>query len=46
MSSSMYIVIGIVIALLLIIPSVRIVWQYEKGLVFRFGKLRGERSPG
>jgi regulator of protease activity HflC (stomatin/prohibitin superfamily) len=44
--STTYIIIGIVIALLLIIPSIRIVWQYEKGLVFRFGKLRGKRKPG
>jgi regulator of protease activity HflC (stomatin/prohibitin superfamily) len=44
--STTYIIIGIVIALLLIIPSIRIVWQYEKGLVFRFGKLRGKRNPG
>lgn len=46
MSLPTYIVIGIVVALLLIIPSVRVIWQYEKGLVFRFGKLRGERGPG
>jgi len=46
MSPTTYIVLGIVAALLLFIPSVRIVWQYEKGLVFRFGKLRGERGPG
>jgi len=44
--STTHIIIGIVIALLLIIPSIRILWQYEKGLVFRFGKLRGEREPG
>jgi regulator of protease activity HflC (stomatin/prohibitin superfamily) len=46
MSSSTNTVIGIVIALLLIIPSFRVLWQYERGLVFRFGKLRGERQPG
>ncbi len=46
MSPLTYPILGIVIALLFIIPSVRIVWQYEKGLVFRFGKLRGERDPG
>jgi len=44
--STTYIIIGIIIALLLIIPSIRIVWQYEKGLVFRFGKLHGKRKPG
>ncbi len=36
----------LVVALLLLIPAVKVVWQYEKGLVFRFGKLRGERQPG
>ena len=26
--------------------AVRIVWQYEQGVLFRFGRLRGTRSPG
>jgi regulator of protease activity HflC (stomatin/prohibitin superfamily) len=34
------------IILLLLIAAVRIVQQYEKGVVFRFGKLRNERGPG
>ncbi|HEY4723328.1 MAG TPA: SPFH domain-containing protein, partial [Anaerolineae bacterium] len=33
-------------ALLLIVPAVKIVWQYQRGVVFRFGKLRGERGSG
>jgi regulator of protease activity HflC (stomatin/prohibitin superfamily) len=33
----------IVVALAL---AVRIVWQYEQGVLFRFGRLRGTRSPG
>jgi len=40
------IILGVVTAIVLIVPSIRIIWQYEKGLVFRFGKLRGERRPG
>jgi regulator of protease activity HflC (stomatin/prohibitin superfamily) len=36
----------VIAALLLIVPSIRIVWQYERALVFRFGKLKGERDPG
>lgn len=32
--------------LLLLVASLRVVWQYERGVVFRFGKLRGERGPG
>jgi regulator of protease activity HflC (stomatin/prohibitin superfamily) len=40
------IILGAVIALLIIVPAVKIVWQYERGVVFRFGSLRGERGPG
>jgi regulator of protease activity HflC (stomatin/prohibitin superfamily) len=37
----------IVVVVLVLLPAAfRVVWQYEKGLVFRFGKLRGERNPG
>ncbi len=39
-------IIAIVIALAIIIPAIKIVWQYERGVVFRFGKFRSERSPG
>jgi regulator of protease activity HflC (stomatin/prohibitin superfamily) len=46
MSQSWIIVLGIAAALLILVPAVRIIWQYERGLVFRFGKLRGERGPG
>lgn len=38
--------IGALLVLIIIIPTFKIVWQYERGLVFRFGKLRGERGPG
>ena len=42
-----YIVVGgVVLALFIIVPAVKIVWQYERGLVFRFGQLRGGRGPG
>jgi len=34
------------VLLLLILFSVRIIWQYQRGVVFRFGKLVGERGPG
>nr|MBI2905875.1 slipin family protein [Chloroflexota bacterium] len=45
---SQYYLIGlaVVVALLLIVPAIRIVWQYQRGVVFRFGKLVGERRPG
>lgn len=34
------------VLLLIVVPAVKIVWQYQCGVVFRFGKLRGERGPG
>lgn len=36
----------IVVLLLLIVPAIKIVWQYQRGVVFRFGQLRSERGPG
>jgi len=36
----------VVVALILIIGSVRIVNQYERGVVLRFGRLVGLRNPG
>jgi len=37
---------AIALFLFLLIPSAKVVWQYERGVVFRFGKLIGERGPG
>jgi len=42
----LYVVGGIVVILAIVIPAIKAVWQYERGLVFRFGKLRSERGPG
>jgi regulator of protease activity HflC (stomatin/prohibitin superfamily) len=39
------IIVGI-LALVLLAMAVRIVKQYERGVLFRFGRLAGERSPG
>lgn len=44
--SLLYVVPILFVLLLLVISAVRIVWQYQRGVVFRFGKLRGERDPG
>ncbi|MBI2868695.1 MAG: slipin family protein [Chloroflexi bacterium] len=42
-----WLIILIVVAGLVLIPaSVRIVKQYERGVVLRFGRLRGVREPG
>ena len=46
MSDVTLIIIGVVGALLILIPAFKIVWQFERGLVFRFGKFRGEREAG
>lgn len=46
MTTTYTLIIGVFAVLLFIVPATRIIWQYERGLVFRFGKLRGERGPG
>jgi regulator of protease activity HflC (stomatin/prohibitin superfamily) len=35
-----------VVALAIIVPAIKIVWQYERGVHFRLGRLLGERGPG
>jgi regulator of protease activity HflC (stomatin/prohibitin superfamily) len=40
------IVIGALLILAFILSAFRIVQQYEKGVVFRFGRVVGERDPG
>lgn len=35
-----------VLVLLILVPAVKVVWQYQRGVVFRFGRLRSERGPG
>lgn len=40
----MYIFLGIII--LIVLLGLRIVWQYEKGVVFRLGKIVGTREAG
>lgn len=39
-------VIVVVIAIILFLASIRVVKQYERGVVLRFGKLTGVREPG
>lgn len=46
MSQIYTIILSAIVALLIIVPATKIIWQYERGLVFRFGKLRNERKPG
>lgn len=46
MSDQLLIATAVVAVLFLLIFSVKIIWQYERGVVFRFGKLQAERQPG
>lgn len=47
MSLPWYGVLAIIVgALVVIVPAIKIVWQYERGVHFRLGKLRGERQAG
>ena len=46
MSNPIYLAGLLFVALAIIVPAVKIIWQYQRGVVFRFGKLRGERGPG
>ena len=40
------IIIVVAIAVILLALAIRIVQQYERGVLFRFGRLIGERAPG
>ncbi len=37
---------AIVLFFVFVVPAFKVVWQYERGVVFRFGKLIGERGAG
>lgn len=41
-----YVIGGVVLFLIIVVPAVKTIWQYEKGVIFRFGKFRGVRGPG
>jgi len=40
------VIVAAVLALVVLALAVRLVWQYEQGVLFRLGRLRGTRSPG
>jgi regulator of protease activity HflC (stomatin/prohibitin superfamily) len=47
MSDQIFVLAPVVIILLaIVVPAIKIVQQYQRGVVFRFGKLIGERGPG
>ena len=37
---------GVLVALALLALSIRVVKQYEKGVLFRLGRVHGVREPG
>jgi regulator of protease activity HflC (stomatin/prohibitin superfamily) len=41
-----WITVGLVAALVVLVPAIRIVQQWERGVVLRFGKMAGTRNPG
>lgn len=45
-SSLIAIVFGTFIALILLISAIKILKEYERGVIFRFGRLRGVKGPG
>jgi regulator of protease activity HflC (stomatin/prohibitin superfamily) len=40
------VVFGIFIALMLLVSAIKILKEYERGVIFRFGRLRGVKGPG
>ena len=40
------IIFGVVIVVILLISAIKILKEYERGVIFRFGRLRGARGPG
>ena len=46
MSQTTIIALGVFVGLVILIPAIKTIWQFEQGLVFRFGKLRSVRKPG
>jgi regulator of protease activity HflC (stomatin/prohibitin superfamily) len=46
MNSTVVAVVIIIVIILLLLLSVRVVMQYEKGVLFRLGRITGTREPG
>jgi len=40
------IIFGVVILLIILISAIKIMREYERGVIFRFGRLRGTKGPG
>ena len=46
MSLLPFIFLALIVLGLLVVPAVKIVYQYQRGVLFRFGKFVGLRKPG
>src|SRR5690242_4350043 len=46
MSSWVIGIVAVVVVAALLALSIRVVKQYERGVLFRFGRLKGQRAPG
>ncbi|MCJ7665902.1 MAG: SPFH domain-containing protein, partial [Actinobacteria bacterium] len=40
------IIFGVLIVLILVISAMKILKEYERGVIFRFGRLKGTKGPG
>jgi regulator of protease activity HflC (stomatin/prohibitin superfamily) len=41
-----YIFLALIVLGLIVVPAVKVVYQYQRGVLFRFGMLKGIRKPG
>jgi regulator of protease activity HflC (stomatin/prohibitin superfamily) len=40
------VIFGVIIILIILISAIKILREYERGVIFRFGRLRGAKGPG
>jgi len=40
------VIFGVIILLIILISAIKILREYERGVIFRFGRLRGAKGPG
>jgi regulator of protease activity HflC (stomatin/prohibitin superfamily) len=45
-SATVLTVVAVAVVVLLVLASIRVVWQYQRGVHFRLGRVVGVREPG
>ncbi|MBV8177803.1 MAG: slipin family protein, partial [Mycobacterium sp.] len=45
-SATVLTVVVVAVVVLLVLASIRVVWQYQRGVHFRLGRVIGVREPG